>query len=438
MPATVGQSETALQYAVDFVYDALVTNRVADNSNAVAVLTNYSGDEKQELLAAIEGQRKVSVDSITAHGRALVGRALLDWVHAAGVTAPFTSVNDDLFVTLRQYYDDVGTFAGGSVDKKVTGRGWTRGTPSVGSYNWTISRITVDEYGQAIETGNPQVVRIVNRSLAADTRKVVVFTPGDAGRDIFDIQGPGGQTAEMTLFGPGASDGLLNTPFFSLASGVTSIAAGTPAAGTSGLPNWTVSGTWTNNTTNLLNLLGAPLTCGVKTSTANDYIQQIIPRAADRRRPYQLCLWVYPAAGFNAASGTVVVTWGSKSQTFSSLTDSQWNLLKVTADVNCYPEQWDSPASGANIVKVLVGVASVGLTIGMVQMVPMQKVFGTWYAGTEGKTAAAPVSPVVNAVATVTDTWSIAGKIQHVLGVLWPDLQEAYLTTTGTNTLADP
>lgn len=437
MAASVSQAETYVQLLVRDLWGAQQTNLPAMNTTAATALAGYNGDEKADVYGFFNSRRKAMNDLLTGEGKRNLDRAILDWLHAAGPGYSGDTVDDAAWLYLREYLDDKGAFAGGSKDTKYTARGWTRGSVTHnGTPDMNIYRITTDRYAQAIASGWPQVIRYKNISAAADTSKIVRFWGGDRGRDLFDVQGSGRGPFDLTLFDDLNSNGLIKNVArtFSQADGTS--------LGASDVTNWTLSGTAAVNKTNLWGTgfgrgTGSPH--GIKFTSIGAYMQQTLIQKPEPGTPYLFMVWVYPAAGFNAASGTCVVTWGSQSQTFTGLTDSQWNLLVVDRNSETFTEQWDTSASGANIVKVLCGVAADGLTIGPMQLVKCVRspIDFMWYAGSNGITKATPLNVAINANGSITDTISAAGKHQHMIGLLY-DTPEAYLPeTTGGTTNAD-
>jgi len=423
MPASVSQAEATFVDVCQAYHEKLVTDGPAANTDVAAILAAYNGDEDAEVARLQDAVRAGELAQLSGPLKQFLDRALLDWVHSSVIQFSGTSVTNELFVRLRQYLDDVGPFAGGSVDKDVTARGWTRGSPSlVSTPAMNIYRITVDEYGQAIETGKAQVMRLNVVTPAGQTPKIVRVDPGDAGRDGFDAQGPGGPSLDLQLFDYRTANGLLQNP--TLAHGVTA-AASLSASSVSG---WTISGTVVAGTQ-----LFRGLTSSVKMTADADYMEQTITARPKPRTPYLLMVWVYPEAGF---TGTVTLAWGSKSQAFNSLTASQWNLLVIDRDLDTFPEQWDAVGS-SNRVRITATTAHNDFTVGLVQMVECKRdPSNCWLAGSNGITAASPADVAYGATGSITDSISESGQMQRVLEHAYPNLVEAYLPTTGTNLIA--
>jgi hypothetical protein len=194
------------------------------------------------------------------------------------------------------------------------------------------------------------------------------------------------------------------------------------------MSNWTCSGTIVGGTQ-----LFRGLTSSVKLTADADYIEQTLVSRTKARTPYLLCLWVYPEA---ANSGTITVAWGGKSQAFTGLTASPWNLLVIDRDLDCFPEQWDAVGS-SNRIRVTATTASTDYTIGLVQMFEMKRdPSNCWIGGVNGITAASPTDVALGATGSITDSISEAGQIQRVLEHAYPDLVDAYFCTTGTNLIA--
>ncbi len=421
--ASAAEAQGTVEDIANAVYDLVITDGPSQLTRLNTIDAGYAG---QGTVDNGLGVRRNLVASLGEYG-SMMSQALIEWGKAEGVDALETSVSGELFVRLRQYLSDEGPYSGGSVDKKVTARGFSRGSEAAPT-GFKVYRLLVDEYGQTIDTGNPQVITLERVSGPAESPHVLNLRGEQEGLDAFELLGSGDDvniTAvnETTGTNTGAGGNVLLNPRLNNLSSTTSITA------TTQISNWALNDAaeWDGDTTNKFrtNLRS------IKTSTDRAYFQQTITNGLDPRTPYLPVVWVYPEAGINSGDG-IEIDWGGKSQAFAGLTGDAWNICVCDRDKDLFPVQFDDATNGARF-RVTADLDNAGtLHFGAAFLVPGIRINGVWYFVLSDST-----DGVAGATATITDTITPAATINHVLPLLYPDEPEAYLPTTGTNLISN-
>lgn len=428
---TTAEAETAVVQALEIAYDQAVTdgeNSVTNLDNLEAA-TGWPGEDADRWGRAAQrvrtGAARVFEDS-----RAVVDLAMDLWGKSASINNPHAfngGRNGEWWRWMRMYLDDVGVFTGGSVDKKVAARGFTRGgEPAYTGYN--VYRLNVDEFGQGIDTGNRQTMYLEGITGPGDGEKQIRFTADDPGKDIFTLRGrPNERSLIITSTDENfTGDSVTTSPLLGLDGTITDEAnpASTTIAGA-----WTINSTanWSFDT----DVVWRTLNGSLKTTTDLDSIYQDVTQELDPRIPHLPVAWVY-TDGINAADG-FSLTWGGKTQAFTGLTDKTWTPLVPDRDLDLFPTQFDQASNGGRLTLAIDNDFSAGtFYVGPIFWIPMQRFNATWWAIITDET-----NPIVGATTSVTDTLAVAGTINHAIALLYGDLSdEAYLTTTGTNTIS--
>ena len=424
MPQTTAQAEAAFVQIAETMHESWITNLVADLANLDTWYTAMAASDNQEATGRNYGRaRDAMVRLIESYKDALL-QSLDEWGASSGVSNPFPAGSREWFISMRQYLDDVGPHAGGSVDKKVTALGWTRAAESHPT-GFKCYRVTVDEYGQAIDTGFAGTTTIESVTGPGRLIKSLRLTQEDAGRDLFSVLGMT-DNVQKVMDIPSIDEN--NT------AGVVNVNPNLNSTATDGstlttLTGWTLSGTWLNETVTPL----LRTQTNVIYSAVNDsYIEQNIAQEMRARTPYLACVWVYPT-GMAVGDG-VTINMGGKSQAYTGLTQDAWQLLVLDRDVDLYPNQFDDTTNGRRIRITNNRVTSGTLYVGAVYVVPFVRYNSIWY-----RPITNTVNPIIGSKATVADTLSIASKNQNALRLLYllDGNEEAYLTNAGTNTIAD-
>ena len=121
---TTAQAETSFSNQNDFTHDEVLTDGPTWISSAQTIQTNYKGGNDANpgvnALNALQGVWSV------CKSRTL--ERLYDWWTSASVNVPPHLIGDfrEAMQWLRDYLSDDGKFTGGSVDKYVTSRDFTR------------------------------------------------------------------------------------------------------------------------------------------------------------------------------------------------------------------------------------------------------------------------------------------------------------------------
>lgn len=351
--------------------------------------------------------------------RELTRVKLLEVGKAIGL--PTDSVDDDFWVGWRNYLDDTGIFTGGAVDSKVTARGLTRASePTLTDF--LILRLNVDELGQAMETGYAQRHTIEVVSGTGAGFRDVLIEGRRKGQDIFERLGSG-ESLQIRSIDDTNFQGsqILANPTLA-----NSVADG---ADITALTGWELSATnvWKADTSTTAAYYRT-LERSIKTTTNGAYIQQDFSTELGGREPMVVVVACYPT-GMASGDG-ITVAWGSKSQAFTALTQGQFNYLVVDRDKDLYPLQFDTAGTG-NRVKLTVARSSGTMHIAAVFGVTFVRLNGAYVAVVSKNTL-----PAQGYKGDFTDTFSLGGKANDLFaGMFGDETPEAYLNTTGTNTI---
>lgn len=418
---TTAQAQTTFLNVVASAWDFLQTQGPAVITNINDFNSGFAGDRRGAFDDKIQAVRGSLVTTFQNH-QAWLGEALFDLSRSASIRSPYAAepFGAQNMVFLREYYDDVGRFSGGSVDSKFPTRGWTRASAPSGQ-TWKHYRLTVDEYGQGIETGAPQKVEVRCITGPGRKTKTLQFTGQNTGQDVFDRKG-GGSPFTLDLFDESNITSLLNNPFFDNSAADAATISNTSVSG------WTLTGTWVQDKTNLFR---TGLNQVLKTSVASTATQRLTISEARRRTPHIFGVWVNKTVG--TFTGTVQIDWGSKSQSWADAAiGAEWQFLAIDMDKDLYPNNWDE--TDASFLLTVTPTAGYLLVSGIVAR-PMvnNTLVGGWDEGVSGT-----ADTTENEIATYEDTLVAAGKANHVLAELNPGNRECYLTTVGTNTIANP
>jgi hypothetical protein len=421
MPASVSQAETTLSQVLAGAWDHLSTDGPSQNARIAAV--SYNGDDRafQGRLSSI---RQANV-SLFNSWRPQAESALIEWATAAGPNFNGRQISQDMIRQLRRYLADEGEFSGGSIDKYVTPRGWTRGSfPSITGLKGY--RLAVDEWGHVIDSGDPQNLYFQMANGISPSQFSVLMTSDNQGLDVFARVGSS-VNAEVEAISDRSQGGNLTVNPF-IADGVTDgVLASTSVNG------WTVgtAAHWTIDSTATQVYRARSKT--IKTATNNATIFQQISREIPRGVPHMPVVICYPT-GMASGDG-ITINWGGKSQAFVSLTQNAINILVPDRDLDLYPEQFDDATNGKRIMAT-VGRSSGTMHICGILWVPMVRVPNdpTWWAFLIDQT-----TPLVTADGTLQDTVNNAGRINWLLWELFRDSlgAEAYLPNVGTNLITN-
>ena len=431
--ATVGEAETTIQNTVNAAYQFLASG---GGNNLITKLTTandaYTSDgiSLADYTTATAAARQSAVSTWNAL-RGAMKLAMDDFGHAAGVDAITSAPSAEFFRTLRRYYSDKEEYAAGSVDKKVTARGWTRGaeaTTDVSSTALTGSafRLTVDEDGQDIETGFPQDLNF--KVTSGPGQKDTILIEGEpAGQDVFQLLGAGPQTLTITSIDERNPGPALSNPTFN--HGVTT--SGSAVANTA-LSSWTTNNDtdWTSVVSTTTGGFGFRLGAGVATDDDGATLTQTLSNIS-AKEPYLFVAVVKPNTAF---SGSIDLAWGSKTENFALANQNNtWTIIAIARDLDMFPLNWDQSAATAVLT---ANISAGGIQIGAFHALPMSRFRqgdACYHAAVTGNT-----EWTTGITWKISDTLAVSGKIQHVTTMMWPREPEAYWTTTGTNTLADP
>jgi hypothetical protein len=188
--ATTAQAQTtALNHAVNVCYERLYTLGVADIADLDTWRDNYNGDAFGAMGGRYASARNGNISGINVV-RSLLTFSLGELGASDDINNPFPFNTQDWWRFIEDYYNDEGSFSAGSVDSRVTARGWTRGAePTLTGFS--VARLNVTPRGNSLETGVGQDIKLSTVSGPGSDLKVVRFQGEDTGIDVFDERGSG-------------------------------------------------------------------------------------------------------------------------------------------------------------------------------------------------------------------------------------------------------
>lgn len=352
-------------------------------------------------IAAIQGARASASDSIS---RARVRQGLIPLLTEYGRLCDLPeAANLDMLV--ERVIEDLRV-----APTLVTSRGFSRGSASAGGSNvgnGTISRLTVDEAGYALENSWPETktARCVSdqNTGAFKHAEVFEFRGVEGPLDFIGFPSAGsGEGGKVLITGKHAGSGvggslLTNSSFDSYNTG-----ASQPIVG------WTIdtSANATYGSTSASAYRGNPSSSvdGYLTLTGNVLITQAINRrfTLNPRVPYRARLMVH--RGGTGADGNIILRMGSETKTvdLTTLAANAWAEVAMPLDKELYPKGFNE--DGLTIEIEWASRTTGSLKIDDCIFAPMDFCDGTWWWLCGGST------PFLrDDVFTIADTGGAAG-----------------------------
>ena len=370
-------------------------------TNLDTITLAVEGQRAPGALGAFQGVRAAASDAIS-RGRVRAGLVPLLQEYGALCDVPEAA---DLDTLVQYIIEDLRV-----APTLVTSRGFTRGNAAAGGANvgnGTISRLTVDEAGYALENSWPETKTarcLADQNTGAFKHAEVFEFRGIEGPIDFigfptSGSGEGGKVL-VTSKHAGSGDGgslLVNSSFDSYNPGATQ-----PIVG------WTISlsASATYGSTSATAYRGNPSSSvdGYLTLTANVLLTQSINRrfSLNPRVPYRARLMVH--RGGTSADGNIVLRMGSETRTvdLTTLAANAWAEVALPLDKELYPK-------GFNETDLTIEIEWTGRTTGTLRIddcifAPLAFVDGAWIWMTGGAT------PFMrDDVFTIADTGGAAG-----------------------------
>ena len=456
---TWAHQTTMFSNAVKLVYDDLIAQKTNSAGSLVGNINVCSNalDNMNSSVMKGAGQAALAAIRDNAKARRALYRSILD-PHLASMGQEIAStaivngtVNDPkrLFRDIRDYMDDAGLYSGGSTDQKVTAKAVTKAADPADSATGVFRRLTVDCRGQKIESGRDYTtknLRVTATSAAGSTRRKasLKMLSGTAPADFLEENGAGYEASLdcTTENNPGSLLGsnVLMAKSGSVANtttvGLTDISGwtGTDEAGSPAVTVDTTSTFLYGDLTYMYKYVGASTTRRWTLNTPSF-------ASLDPYTPVSICWPVYMHASWQGTVSLVVGGTTMLSVAHGAMS-AGFNYLTPTMDSALYPMNFAAAANLVTYIQVATGAgASTNpLYARMPFIVPMKrdpKFDSNWYSWF----MRAQDTPDLFASVAYADSTSIGGKYQYVLDKVYNqdgEEPEAYLNTTGTNTLADP
>jgi hypothetical protein len=405
--ATTSEAIATVVDTGDAARDLLVTDGPSIIARLDQIAAAYNGQAGTLMASPVQSSTRRGIRDALRGYSVMMSTALADWGKSDGVDIVAEAPTAAYFARLREWMDDQNYY--------VTPRGWTRGSePTITGL--ATYRLLVDELGENIESGNPEVITVKVVKASGNRQSPQVSVRGEpSGVDAFELLGSGMSARPLFPIAPDAG----NTGNLIANSKLTHNFA--ENADVTALGSWVLSATddWLGDTTRLFRGLAT----SIKTTTQNAYIEQVVTANLDPTRPYLPVIAVYlDSVG---SGNAVTVNWGGKSQTFSSVANDEWVLLAPDRDLDLWPRQFDDATNGGRLRVTFAG-SSGTCYLGFVAWVPMTRLpTGQWML-----TALQDTTPVIGASGTITDSLSAAATLNHILPVLFPDEPGAYLKSS--------
>jgi len=431
---SASELETQLKNAIDFLESSLVGLR----STAATKVDTYQDSLESDFSAA----QSSAAQSFRASCAAAINQA-------AGVLAPILVAYNhhialgpetDVQGSITRIYD---YFIVNS--KTIKARGITFGSPSAAGANTgtgVIYRLTKDE-----ENFDRESVELETKTLecTADANSGAIKH-----EEVFELRGQTQPIDSLVLGGSGiltggykarvSSSSKLKNPTFSRYSGVTAPTAGSPQTfgASDTLRDWTISAgaitslqldidtvardTVGDSTPTALRFLG---NCGIKQLISDSNATLTLGN------PWIIELWCYREGN---ATGTLTVTYGSKSQAFTigSMTNASWNRVIIDRDRDLWPGRFNNANAAIDIA--VTSLATSTILIDEVFFGPMLSADGTFFHISPNSGTGA-----TNFLLEDKFTWadSLAGSDSKIQQFLWRSFGR-YLPHAGSPTITDP
>jgi hypothetical protein len=423
---TTAQAQTSWSDQNDFTHDEVLTDAPTWISSAQTIQTNYKGGS--DLNPGVGAL--TALDAVWTVCKQRTWERLYDWWTSASVNVPPHLLKDfgEAMQWLRDYLSDDGKFAGGSVDKYVTSRDWTRASEAHPTGTKVYSTYT-DRRGFARQNGHAETILIRVVSSGADLVKKVQITGAPRGREPFEYLGSGGMI-EISLFdvkntrGGGNSQAIDNPCLIPDDQ--------TDGAAVASISGWTLPATvaWLAETTTA-DLFGrqASVLKSSGTTVANHTLTQAITKGLSTKNPYLAGFWARNSGSFD---GAMQIDWGDNSQSWveGDFDSTNWTAFVIDRDGDMWIQRFDEDE--LNVVISLPTINSGAMELGSAFLIEMKELPETgrhWAALTND------TGPLAEAFQTVADTiGGSEGDHSEVLAKTW----DTYLPATGSNLIAEP
>lgn len=325
--------------------------------------------------------------------RAVLSGPLAEWAVACGAPERIDVLAADFALTMDRLRDN---FVANT--RSLNAREGSYGAASAGGSNTgngTISRLTVDEDGFALEGGHAEVKTFtcIQDQQNVEKHFEVFRVDGGAAEPDFVKYLASGRVLGIRGLTTRDSEAYLTNPAFNQYGGTTQPSAGSEQVFTSttALTGWTVT-TAANayislgpSDTNYRNLVGETNKYAVKFTGNNAMSQQLnsFKRPSfDRRSPYFKAIAVYRGS---SCDGTLTIRMGATTRAVSmSSLSAGWNFVTLTMDKNLYHKNFTT--NDAVVSYTLASWTTGYLYLSGVILSPMAFMDGSWWAMVGGST----------------------------------------------------
>lgn len=408
-------------------------------SNLATMIDNIAelDDAQVAALASAGNERLSDQGNLKTRARAMFVNA---WAPAIAEQINSPTLSGGVITDLEQFFDDWNQYMADN-DEHVTPRAVTYAAdPAAQNGGTRLLRLTVDRFGNKIESGrHSETVSVKVDSKPAAGRVAFLIQNSDGPKDDLDYQTarPNPITIEAVNDINGASQ-FVGNPFMTGNADTTDNAAVTVMTG------WTLEDTVGSPT--LLIAKGATelwrdrvQSYSISGFGTTKTIKRLIPSRvlSDYSEAFVPCFPVMLPTG-GTWTGTIKITWGSKSQTFTQadLTAGTFVNLIPDIDADLYAFNFDSAAPYYEI-EIATTIAAEEIIFPGFMVTDFTARNGNGYAIFSGET-----DPEASDVFTGwADSNTYAGETQDILGYIFDDElpHAASLRSVGTtNRPVDP
>lgn len=435
MATTITSTETAALVACvgvinDRINGAIAYQRAVDSARATAGIYGMPNGGSREF-----------ADSAADHRARLAeiredGKRMLDGPLAAlGRKCLSRAVDGDTILDYPRLFRDISADLLGGTPDYVTARGKSAASNPAASATGIPRRLLVDHLGESIDDGwwNGTHKFVVKSKPIRYQSQAVVEGPPNTYADSFAyrdgrVRALTGLNAVNDAQQPvGITNPYLTPSDLTHNADITSIANWT--LNTSGGPTFKVD----------TSVLWRGRSYSVKFTGANNaYIElvQVMPSSvfADPYRPWDVGIPIRLTTGWQ---GQIIVTWGSKSQTFThaDLTNGSFKHCFLDLDKDLFPVNYDMAAAPWKLKLLNTQLNTDYIYVGGFLPYPMLQFDGPYYSHFSDES-----EPAVESTVSWADVMVVSGKINDVLSFVYHDIAPgwAHLPSSGTATIADP
>lgn len=437
MATTITSTETnALVAAVGVIADringAIAFQSAVDAAKATAGIYGLPNDGAANLVGAGRDHR-TRLAAIREDGKRMLDGPLA----AMGRKCSSRAVDGENITDYPRLFRDISADLLGGTPDYVSARGKTMASNPAASAKGIFRRLLVDHLGEPIDDGwhgGTKIVRIRSKPVRYQSVASIEGPPNPYS-DALAYRG--GRTSRILTGYVAVNDSQQPSGIFNPYLTPSDLTHG---ASVTSITSWTLTNSGSAVVLVDTGVLWRGRTYSIKfrgPNTSYLEIEQVIPASvfANGYIPWDLGIPVRLETGWQ---GTITVTWGSESQSFThaDLTNGAFKHLFLDLDKDLYPVNFDSAGAKWKIRFTNdTNNSSNAIYIAGVLPYQMLNFEGHWYSHYSDES-----EPTVEQTESFADSLTVLGKVNDVLSFVYHDLAPgwAHLPSSGTATIADP